>query len=720
MKEMVDVLNCSMIEQLYVVVIPSILLYAFFFYCILRKNPVISKNVLRTWALVVFIAGFVLYAIGFSHEGTGKSLLAIILRSIMSSLELFVSHSDLLEVSRDCVESPVYMTIFATVQFNALFVSAAMIFSIVYNRAISNIISVVELFRKRPVRNLYVFWGLSDKATILIDSVYKHPSFDKRKDVIAVINLPSSGKKASGRLNFSRIFTSTDYDIEKLSKISHIHAAILYSSHPEEKRPGKNMLEVYGLTRLRHLIAKSTNIKAFFMDDNERGNIATAEMFVEDNSISKIQQKESTTLKVYCLATRNKVNLIQEKMLNMKHVDLTLIDSAYLAALSLKVATKYYKEICPTQVYKPQHNIRIIDREYANHPINFVEHKNGYVTSAFTSMIVGFGGTGANVLNFLYEFGSFADSEKRKSTFKCYLFDDKIDSLWTDYVQQVPYFDTEESSTEIERHCCSTHSKEFWNVLNRILDDLNYVVIALGNDNDSMSFLGDLFDVVQKRRKNGFDKFHIVIRSYSVENEPLLIKTIRTYNDLIGDEVIRYFGMPSNIFTIGKIDDEELAQLSKYLKDTYEGCKKKNEKKNEKKDVDVQAVVQQNKPTPQPFEKEYEFLSIRRKDFANKEQGLHTYTKKILLGDNPDADTIEYVSVCEHIRWNASHYVQGYLPMRKDVLDRMPIKNGEKVSCSEKYKQHLCLIPFEELSKTYQDYDRAFVNDVIKLFKQNG
>lgn len=697
----------SYIEQLFYIILPLGLLYGFFFYYKFRRSSVLSPFVLRIWAIIVFCAGMMLYFVGFYHEGTQYSLLALILRSIMSSLELFVSHSDLLEVSDVCKESSIYMTCFALVQFNALFVSAALIFSLICRQFISGLLSFINEVKRNPISKLHIFWGVNENAIILINSIVLKPD-----DLLIVVNLPQSEKKNVGRLNFSRIFSSVDYDVERLDKIVHTQAIMLYASFDDVVDSREGFLKSYRLSRLCNYIGRADQTCVYFMGGDEKCNISCAQQFVDDKNVFQCKSRKEWNVKVYCSANRTKDNLIQEKFINMKKVSFTLIDSAYLAALSLKVAEKYSKEVCPVALYKEKIDNRIINREYANHPINFVRHENGAVNTCFTSMIVGFGATGQNVFNFLYEFGSFADNDRQKSPFKSYIFDDDIDRIWTHYVQQVPYFEekTIYGNDVIKTFNCSPHSMSFWRQLYEIIDELNYVVISLGNDNENLSFLSELVDVVQHKRVNDLNTFHIVIRSYQKENEELLIKTIKTYNELWGDEIIRYFGMPSNIYTQNKIDDEELESLSSFLKDTYNKAKKKEKPQYNANSLPVADET--------PFEEEYAFLSKRRKDYANKEQGLHTYTKRILLGDNPTDEVIETVSVCEHLRWNASHYVQGYMPMTQRVYDMMPLKNGEKITCSEKYKQHLCLVPFSELSETYKNYDRVFVNDVIKLFAE--
>ena len=103
---------------------------------------------------------------------------------------------------------------------------------------------------------------------------------------------------------------------------------------------------------------------------------------------------------------------------------------------------------------------------------------------------------------------------------------------------------------------------------------------------------------------------------------------------------------------------------------------------------------------------------LYRKEFQDIENGIHRYTKRELAGNalcyddiphprdmkfNPDisvmepAEAIRYrclinLSIGEHLRWNASHYMLGYVPMPAEEQKRT------SVSCSERKKEHKYLV----------------------------
>ena len=129
-----------------------------------------------------------------------------------------------------------------------------------------------------------------------------------------------------------------------------------------------------------------------------------------------------------------------------------------------------------------------------------------------------------------------------------------------------------------------------------------------------------------------------------------------------------------------------------------------------------------------------------RKDMQNRANDKHRYTKEILLGlhdiaDKPPIPTWPFkinkldsseenewktrlmnVSIGEHLRWNASHLMMGYLPMSAEETKNVSI------SCNERTKHHLCLVDWDKLPKgntDYQKYDYIVVTTSIDLFYED-
>ena len=122
------------------------------FFVALRRS--VRKHIinhLMAYAIGVFFSGVFLYWLGFKYEGTDNNYLALFLRSITASMEMFVSESELIEVQEACKEDIVYMLLFAVTHFLAICVSAAFIIHILGTRLKSYVSMRLPWRRKKEI-----------------------------------------------------------------------------------------------------------------------------------------------------------------------------------------------------------------------------------------------------------------------------------------------------------------------------------------------------------------------------------------------------------------------------------------------------------------------------------------------------------------------------------------------------------------------------------------
>lgn len=128
-------------------------------YLLFKKRKFLVDN-LKWIAGTVFIAGFLIYWYAFNEGGSDSNSIALAFRSALSSMEMFASHSDLLEVPKELHHDPFYMTIFSVIHFLAVIVSAVFIIKLLGFRFISWVrLCMANLSRKKKCR-LFIFWGV--------------------------------------------------------------------------------------------------------------------------------------------------------------------------------------------------------------------------------------------------------------------------------------------------------------------------------------------------------------------------------------------------------------------------------------------------------------------------------------------------------------------------------------------------------------------------------
>lgn len=87
-----------------------------------------------------------------------------------------------------------------------------------------------------------------------------------------------------------------------------------------------------------------------------------------------------------------------------------------------------------------------------------MEKLSQLVNSPFTSLIVGFGSTGQDAFKFLYEYSAFVGPDLKKSPFKCYAIDEKINKIAGLIRKKMPAIG-EDELTLVQ---ATVDSEEFW------------------------------------------------------------------------------------------------------------------------------------------------------------------------------------------------------------------------------------------------------------------
>lgn len=381
------------------------------------------------------------------------------------------------------------------------------------------------------------------------------------------------------------------------------------------------------------------------------------------------------------------------------------IDSSFLAVESMK------KD--PSGVFLPVKYVNIAKNENGK--------KLGYVTTPFNCAIIGFGETGQEALKFLYEFGSFPDQAKNKSPFKCHVFDNQNrETLFENYCDvNVTELDAatqelirKEGPREVENHVCEVDSSEFWTEIQKLILDLNYIVISLGNDDLNLKIAMDVAELAIRNERNLKDRFIIAVRQQSTS--AIRERAILNANKAFGN-CIHIFGLPKSIWTKDNINLENLENAARMF---YESYKRMNEP-----EVDVSGKWAARKKLLRDDDCEKRF-SARRGIFQDYSNCLHITTKLELCSftaskiaddiydkineksehSTPEhRSTFEYLAVCEHLRWNSAHIILGY-----------KYTDGDK---SDLLKQHPGMVAYSLLDDPTRHYDWLVVKNTLKQIK---
>lgn len=708
----------------------------FIFFAILAVFVIFKRNVrkhlinhLMVYAIIVFGVGVLLYMLGFNYEGTAGNLMALILRSVTASMEMFVSESELIEVQEACKEDVLYMLLFAVTHFLAICVSAAFIIHLLGIRLKSYVYMRWSWSRKKE---LFVFFDLSQESLSLAKDIYRAR---KLKDYQIVFVKTPMEESHLERFSFSHILSFADNRNETIEQLTEIGAYLTYSRKSVSIGMDENEWnETVGLNTLRHYIQRCANTEEykthfFCLSPNEDNNINTAV------ALSK-RYSDDKNYSVYCRANHDSIT---ESFANL---NLKFIDSASLAVMELKKRVEYQ-------------------------PVSFVKPdiKTAVATKPFRSMIIGFGETGFEVFRFLYEFSSFVGKDTSENPFYCDIIDPKAKQLENSLYLHCPGL--EERVNKDGVHTVLFHEgtiEDNRNEIKELISIVDYIVVCTDNEKENLSIGITLLNLAYKYRQNS-DKLAIFIgfndnREYKKAQEIAKFyngcgkkdkkgnlyefslvpfgskKQLFTYKNIIGEDVLNkakefYFEYQktSNLLdtkevykcaadmkkewdkrredkkhyvNIGQWNKNELTQKEtqdmanawhiqtklhlvgacSYCKDTDYKCiaKERRERLFGCIDFVMQKLLirmKEARERKEDFKKSHEFILAK----------IAEYEKEHNVPSGEYCTLFENLAKCEHMRWDASNRLLGY-------------RTFENATGNDKHylqKTHACMVPYEDL-----------------------
>lgn len=713
-------------------------------YSSVRKHII---NNLMPYACAIFIAGFILYFIGFNGEGNESNTIALFFRSVTASMEMFVSESELIEVEKGAKESQLYMSFFAVTHFLAICISAAFILHILGIRAISYL--KMRLTWRRQKKDLYVFFDLSQESVNLAKDICK--SNNKGKDFrIVFVKTPMEDSHLE-RFSFSHILSFADNRNETIEELIEINALLTYSRKSITiGMDDKEWEETIGLNILRHYIKKYTeDIYFFCLSANEENNINTAV------ALSK-RYSDNERYYIYCHANKDSITD------SLASTNLKFIDSSSLAVMELK-------------------------KNVAYQPVSFVnpDTKTAVATKPFRSMIIGFGETGFEVFRFLYEFSSFVGKDLKENPFHCDIIDPKAKQLENSLYLHCPGL--EEKVNKDGVHTILFHEgtiENNRNVVKELISSVDYIVICTDNEKENLSIGITLLNLAYKYRSN-LEKLAIFIgisdnREYKKAQEIAMFynecgkkdkegnlyefslvpfgskKQLFTYKNIIDEEILNkakefYFEYQktSNLLGTDKeydceanMDDEWNLRRKGKKQNVAKGLWNKNELAQKEaqdmanawhiqtklhlvgaccycKDTDYKCISKERleilfgcidfvmqkllirmkevRERNEDFKKTHEFILAK----------IAEYEKEYNVPTGEYSTLFENLARCEHMRWDTSNRLLGY-------------RTFENATSNDKHylqKTHVCMVPYEELLSNEElrdtikyDYNTIYVS----------
>lgn len=669
-----------------------------FLLCYMNRRRIFREfdTFIRRTALLVFLSGFVIYFIGFrsGHEAVGTQLswYASFFRPLLSSMEMFAFHSDLIEVGEPCHHSMVYMTIFSVIHFAAAAVSFAVAINYLGVRFRSAWRWRKILVKQQLKGDIHIFFGINEVALGLAHDIHTH----KKDDTIIFINAPEDSS-SQGMLGFASIFNVFSFRREIMAEIDRMEGIIRQTRVPIQFLRGNNVLHQLSLDKV--MDKTKEHISLYLLYEDQIQNLAKNIKLRGDEYFQDHMNKKAH---IYCRATSGKLNGGTAFEYNSRYgVETVLVDSAQLA-----IKTMMYNQ--------------------ATHPANFVEfdYYTGMAKTAFHCIIIGFGETGQEAFKFLYEHAQFtyAPGDKDKHIV-FHIVDPKADQKKGFFEMRYPSLCKANGlsplNVEIQWHSHSAGDGRFWELMKKIKDDLNYTVIATGSDNRNIAIAYDLGEYAMRWRKKRMEKFAIVTRCYLQMNETRYDELSQLcVDDEHPQQVVHVIGKMSESFTHQYIWKSYLEENAAIYSSTFA--------QNFGKDFPDIQVANEKEAYHSWWERHskakgnpIEYANLKRIEQQDFSDTFHVYTKLKSIGildrsTNPiGAENLQMLKSCknlhdieklpffhtllrmEHERCLASHECLGYTPMTLQEFKEM----GGKSECDVTRHKCLNLVGWDKLNQ---------------------
>lgn len=656
-----------------------------------------NKTFFKTLLIVAVVAAVVYFvadiSVLISIVGGGKFDFTVVILAAFHTIELFIfqTHffdngywgfffdnkqaSPLIPWSRE-----VYAYIFIIAFVLACITSLCLII-----RAFSRRRAGREWLRqnKYQAKVSHVFFLESEIATILAKDIKtRHPEY-----VCILVGYPNPEEgyiELSLWEKFVRLFKNRcDNPVKPFD-------AVVYSKIPLSATHGEDVCKQMNLKELTPFL-QNPSCKVYLLSNSEEDNLRCAEQLFKDSCHAEI----------YCRACREGLNRMYEEALsNTPSMKVHFVDSSYLAVRDILN--------CPNLL-----------------PINFVDkgtdehgHREGWVSSAFNSMILGFGETGREALGLIFEHAAFVGKDGKKSQFTCMVMDSNMDNLEHDYRKKAPGMDEAMGITYVK---CDIGDSKFWNILTDNINSLNYIVVSMGDERNNLKTAVDIVEFAYRSGKDLSNKFVVLV---ALEEDSHLDEiTLKHYKN-IGPyhQCIQSFGGHKKVWTYGNVTNEDLTNKAKHFFSAYlqaQGDKSNGDEKWNERDQEIDStndyatfakrIRQRSQDYANCFHvsTKIELVGPEIKDHCvDIAQCIpEKYNEKHYGGNDPFVEKVlRYLAIGEHLRWEASHTILGYTP-------------GEKTDDIK--KTHDCIKEFDEIIPEVQHYDYLVIKTTLILLK-NG
>lgn len=737
-------------------------LLIFLIYQLCLKNGRAVKCI-KTLFVLAWVLSFCVYDVGM-YTGQYVSLFSNAPMAVIHACESFLLGSDVSAIHEPFHNSWVFMMAFSVSHAFSAFVS--MLFLLKFFGF--NIIQKLRLFcesKRKEQKETFIFWGINNPSFELIESINAH--FDNNNKLYRIIVVKTEDDREESfesKSGFGRIFEFLSMNDNEMEKLQNMHCFIC-ASRSGLNAVSRNVKDIISgelkLKSLRRLLSKIKSrgsIRLFFMSEDENRNIHDVSVLLRDIGLHEyadtvLEEKmtgEPTDRKVefYCHARHNSVHRVIENKNRDQNIIVHVVDSSHINVELLKT----------DQAVLPINFVDVESDGTVSSVFNAMVIGFSEVGQDATRFLYEYGA-------FVKPNGG--PDKAIRSDFHLEVIDknmaDKAGAFIANAPAIKPYMpfisETENRDSLLELQNIDACSVEFYTQLEHKIRSLNYVVVATENDELNITLGVRILKMAIRYREN-MRNLCILVRVHEDEDGHYA-RTAMYYNRLWAAQEstgstngtsnksflkteeqnlpIHIFGMDHKVYTYVNIIDNKLLQEAKKYKELYEssvnpGHIPNYEAGKNEWDKEEHRLLQLGEIFHCTYAGVMRLRRVQNQDMSNSQHsmtkiliaqealnkcGIHQFnwetidrklhtTSYYSLSENKLDNKIQQIlttlAQTEHLRWNASHEILGY------VIDKGGIKAKD-----ESLQTHGCLTEWENLDEDTRSYDCNVVDVTLGI-----
>ena len=682
--------------------------------------------------------------------------------AVIHAFGMFIMDSDVSAVHNVFHDNLFYMVLFSIAHFFAACVSLIFVIKHFGYNIVASIQMWLAAYGWKAYEQLFVFWGMNDISLQLARSIKSCGKVNGKYQIIFIRMTDDNEKigEQSGLDRLFNFMSMKNEELMKIKELGCLtmnsYSSLSRLSEVDDNHQRPDILrDKMRLKSVVKIIQKTTgDVHMFFMSDDDKTNIQAVGNIKRDATINRIAMtKNKGKIKLYCHARYNSVHRVIEDEQQVPNVLVKVVDSSHISVELMKQKVELqpvsYVEVNPdATVNTPFKGLIVGFSEVGLDALRFLYEFGAFVKTGSTWNNVERSPFHCDVIDKkMDELAGLFIANAPSISIKC--------SFSKDIKE-----DNNDSNPLVTLHKCDALGRDFTNYLIEALKDkhpLNYVVIATENDELNISIGVRILRLAIRYRKD-MKNLRIMVRVHHDEDKHIL-HIAEHYNRLweanekadgkklhqrgiksdanLGSP-ITLFGSEDSTYTYENIISEEIEEEAKRYKAQYDASINAQRVASGLDAGAIQTWDEEHNDLMQ-LDGDYKGYSptfsgvmrLRRVQSQNKENCLHLQTKRKLastaLGEEPltwfeknklfrESSSIRYtmedgsivparinklldtLAETEHLRWNASHEVLGY------------VSAGDEGEKDEARLIHGCIRPWQELKDETKSYDYDVVD----------